>query len=108
MIEGSCHCGKVQWTFEGDAGSVTACNCTLCRRYGVLWAYDYQNQRIRLTGETASYVRADQKDPQLEILFCPACAGVAAWRALQADGRECASRPAGNRGGSAGRSFRRA
>jgi hypothetical protein len=41
MVEGSCHCGAVRWSFDGTPESATACNCTVCRRYGVLWAYDF-------------------------------------------------------------------
>ena len=33
--ERNLHCGVLHWSFEGDPGSVTACNCTLCRRYGM-------------------------------------------------------------------------
>ena len=87
MLHGSCHCGNANWTLEGDPGSITACNCTLCRRYGTLWAYDYEGERITLAGKTTSYVRADEKNPSLEILFCPACAGVVAWRSLHLDKR---------------------
>lgn len=89
MLTGTCHCGRARWTLQGDPGSVTACNCTLCRRYGVLWAYDYEGERIALHGATASYVRTDVSDPALEIVFCPTCAGVLAWRGLRlkADGR---------------------
>ncbi len=89
MLEGSCHCGKVRWTLEGDPGSVTICNCTLCRRYGALWAYDFEHGRICLTGPTQSYTRAEKQDPALEIIFCPSCAGVLAWRGLrlEEDGR---------------------
>lgn len=89
MLEGSCHCGKVRWTLEGDPGSVTICNCTLCRRYGALWAYDFEHGRIHLTGPTQTYTRAEKQDPALEIIFCPSCAGVVAWRGLrlQDDGR---------------------
>ena len=46
MLKGSCHCGAAGWTLEGDPGPATACNCTLCRRYGALWAYDYEGERI--------------------------------------------------------------
>ena len=87
MLDGSCHCGNAKWTLQGDPGSITACNCTLCRRYGTLWAYDYEGERITLAGKTASYVRADEKNPSLEILFCPTCAGVVAWRSLHLDKR---------------------
>jgi hypothetical protein len=85
MLTGSCHCGAAGWTLEGDPGAVTACNCTLCRRYGALWAYDYEGARIHLTGESASYARADMAEPELEIRFCPRCAGVVAWRGLSTD-----------------------
>jgi len=89
MVEGTCHCGDCSWTLEGDPGPVTACNCTLCRRYGALWAYDYVDERIRIHGAPASYVRRAKDDPALEILFCPTCAAVLSWRGLrrEADGR---------------------
>jgi len=83
MLTGTCHCGACHWTLEGDPGPVTACNCTLCRRYGALWAYDYENERIRVFGPTSSFVRRDEPDPSLEILFCPTCAGVLCWRGLK-------------------------
>jgi hypothetical protein len=82
MLEGSCHCGGVRWTLEGDPGSITACNCTLCRRYGALWAYDFEDERIRVFGPSSAYVRADKPDPVLEIRFCPTCANVVCWRSL--------------------------
>ena len=82
MLIGSCHCGKAGWTLEGDPGSITACNCTLCRRYGTLWAYDYEGERINTVGETASYTRASRDKSSLEILFCSACACVVSWRSL--------------------------
>lgn len=89
MLQGSCHCGRTSWTLEGDPGSITACNCTLCRRYGALWAYDYEGGRIFVEGETSSYRRPGKSDPALEMLFCATCAGVVAWRGLrlEADGR---------------------
>lgn len=89
MLTGSCHCGVVSWTLEGDPGSITACNCTLCRRYGALWAYDYENERIKLAGPTKTYTRPGKADPALEIHFCSTCGCVSAWRGLrlEEDGR---------------------
>ena len=89
MIEGTCHCGACHWTLEGETGSITACNCTLCRRYGALWAYDFVDGRIAVHGPVARYVRRDVSTPFLETLFCPTCACVLAWRGLHAeeDGR---------------------
>jgi hypothetical protein len=89
MLEGACHCGALRWSLEGDPGGITACNCTLCRRYGALWAYDYENERIRVSGPSAVYTRPEVRTPALEIHFCPTCGCVLCWRGLipEPDGR---------------------
>jgi hypothetical protein len=89
MLTGTCHCGAAHWTYDGDPGSVTACNCTLCRRYGTLWAYDFENEKIHVHGPTAAYTSRDAANPSLEILFCPTCGCVLSWRGLRLreDGR---------------------
>lgn len=79
MVEGSCHCGAVRWRFDGAPESVTACNCTICRPYGALWAYDWEDEGIRVAGATRAYVRGDS----IEFHFCPGCAGVAYRRGLE-------------------------
>lgn len=84
-LSGSCHCGATGWTLRGDPGSITACNCTLCRRYGALWAYDYENERIQVTGSTRAYTRRG-KPPALEIHFCMECGCVTHWRGTRVDG----------------------
>jgi hypothetical protein len=81
MIKGSCLCGAVHWSFAGQPDGATACNCTACRRYGVLWAYDYVNEGIQVTGPTRAFVRGKA----LEFHFCPTCGCVAFWRGLQLD-----------------------
>ena len=83
MIQGSCLCGAVRWDFEGEPEGATACNCTACRRYGTLWGYDYENERINVSGETRPYVRGKA----LEFHFCPSCGCMAFWRAQKTDER---------------------
>ena len=75
----------LSWQFDGDPGSATACNCTVCRRYGVLWAYDYEDERIHVSGPTEAYVRGEW----IGFHFCPTCGCVAYWRSLEPgkDGR---------------------
>lgn len=34
---GSCHCGKVTFEFEGTIGAAVECNCSICRRKGAIW-----------------------------------------------------------------------
>jgi hypothetical protein len=84
-LSGSCHCGDTGWTLTGDPGSITACNCTLCRRYGALWAYDYENERISVTGPTRIYTRKGKSKPSLEIHFCATCACVTHWLGREVD-----------------------
>jgi hypothetical protein len=86
MIEGSCHCGAVRWSFDGAPESATACNCTVCRRYGVLWAYDFQDERIHVSGATHAYTWGDQS---IGFHFCSNCGCIAYWRATKPrdDGR---------------------
>jgi len=57
MIEGSCHCGAVRWRFDADLDGATICNCTVCRRYGVLWAYGHEGEGIDVSGTTRPCVR---------------------------------------------------
>lgn len=84
-IHGACLCGAVHWQFDGVPDGATACNCTACRRYGVLWAYDYEGEGIRVSGRTQAFVRGTA----LEFHFCPTCGCVAFWRGLrrEAEGR---------------------
>jgi len=82
MLQGSCHCGEVKWKFDGNPEGATACNCTVCRRYGVLWAYGYEDEGIKITGETQAYVWGDKS---LGFHFCPNCGCIAYWRALQSN-----------------------
>lgn len=80
-IEGSCHCGNVRWRFAGEPEGATACNCTVCRRYGALWAYGHEGEGITVTGPTQKYLRGKW----VEFHFCPACGCVAFWRGQHED-----------------------
>ena len=48
MIESWCHCDAVRLEMESAPEEVTDCNCTICRRYGALWAY-YPLKDVRVT-----------------------------------------------------------
>ena len=79
MIEGSCLCGNVRWRFDGQPEGATACNCTACRRYGVLWAYDYMDAGIHVEGATQAFVRGKA----LAFHFCPTCGCITHWLGLR-------------------------
>ena len=85
MIEGSCLCGAVRFTFDATPEGATACNCTACRRYGALWIYGHEGVDVRVSGTTQSFVRGKA----LSFHFCPVCGCVVSWRGarLDEDGR---------------------
>jgi hypothetical protein len=85
MIEGSCHCGAVRWQFDVEPESATACNCTICRRYGTLWAYDLKGDRTQFSGPTRAYVRAAGAwgEPGVGFHFCVHCGSLTHYRALK-------------------------
>ena len=86
-MRGTCHCGGVSWTLDTPPQSVTACNCTICRRYGVLWGYGHIGDNIHTSGDTRTYRRRD--GGAIDFHFCPTCGCVTHYVATRAskDGR---------------------
>ena len=81
MIEASCHCGAIQFAVDAAPDTVNDCNCSICRRYGTLWAY-YQRPQVRFTAEngpTDIYMWGDQ---DLEFHRCRSCGCVTHWSAV--------------------------
>lgn len=82
MLEGTCHCGQVKWTYANPIESITACNCNLCRRYGALWAYGHLGEGISVSGGTSSYSHAKKHNG---FHFCSHCGCVAYYLANKKD-----------------------
>lgn len=82
ILQGACHCEAVKWNLNGAVDGITACNCTVCSRYGALWAYGYEGEEIHVTGETKTYARGRQN---LSFHFCSNCGCVAYWRLNKTD-----------------------
>ena len=76
MIQGNCHCKNISWKVNTEIDRITSCNCTVCSRYGSLWAYGYKDKNITVIGTTTEYTR-DEKS--LGFHFCPHCGCVAYW-----------------------------
>jgi hypothetical protein len=75
MVEASCECGAVRVEVETPPETVGDCNCSICRRYGALWAY-YPVTSVRVTGATTIYLRGDR---QLEFHHCAVCRCLTHW-----------------------------
>ncbi len=49
--------------------------------HGALWAYDHQDEGIRVSGTTHAYIRGEA----IEFHFCPVCGCIAFWRSRHRD-----------------------
>lgn len=78
MIQAACHCGAVTFEVEEAPSQVTDCNCSLCHKVGVLWAY-YPPAQVRIAGETVAYLQGDRT---LTSHHCPTCGCITHWRSL--------------------------
>lgn len=81
MLTGSCHCGAVQIEIPSKPRRLTSCNCSICRRYGTLWAY-YDSRRVRITARKNAI--ATYSWGRKSILFgrCSTCGCVTHWHAV--------------------------
>jgi hypothetical protein len=62
MIESTCHCGAVKLEILAAPETLTDCNCSICRRYGGLWAH-YSPKDVRVVageGATDGYSWGDK------------------------------------------------
>jgi len=48
-LTATCHCGAIQIHVRQLPRTVTSCNCSICRRYGALWAY-YKPSSVTIKG----------------------------------------------------------
>jgi hypothetical protein len=78
MIRASCHCGAVSLEIDAAPVEVTDCNCSICRRYGVLWAYYplAQVRQLPADAETDVYMWDDRA---IGFHRCRACGCVTHW-----------------------------
>ena len=78
MIEATCHCGLVHLEVAQAPEAVNECTCSICRRYGTLWAY-YSPTLVHLTpptGATDIYMWGDRI---LEFHRCKQCGCITHW-----------------------------
>lgn len=68
----SCHCGAVTIELQRPIRKLTKCNCSICRRYGALWAYQ-QRKSIQVTAENDALRAYRWGEGQLEFFHCCNC-----------------------------------
>jgi hypothetical protein len=83
MITVSCHCGSVSLEIEIAPSEVTECNCSICRRYGVLWAY-YSPKQVHVQPAEAAADTYMWGRRSIAFHRCPNCGCVSHWAAVDA------------------------
>lgn len=78
MVRASCHCGSVRLDIEAAPSEVTGCNCSICRRYGGLWAY-YPPDRVRVSPPDLPTDVYMWDDRSIEFHRCRHCGCVSHW-----------------------------
>lgn len=79
MAKGSCLCGAVRFTVEGELAPGDACHCTMCRRQsGHYWA-STNVPRDRLTVTGMENVTWFQSSGKVRRGFCATCGSVLFW-----------------------------
>jgi hypothetical protein len=72
MLTASCHCGAVRLEIARKPRQLTDCNCSICRRYGALWAY-YTRKTVHIIcapDALSAYVWGNKT---LEFYRCTTC-----------------------------------
>jgi len=95
ITEGRCHCGAVHWRFKGEIPDATVCNCTICRRTGALWAYDFVDEAIHVSAPPDGLTFYIWGSRSLAYEFCATCKNLVSWRAT-APGKDGRTRIAVN------------
>lgn len=72
MYTASCHCGKVSLELQKKPRKLTQCNCSLCRRYGPLWAY-FQRKWVRVLASRKQLDVYSWRDRRFEFFRCATC-----------------------------------
>jgi hypothetical protein len=85
VITAACHCGSVRIELARLPRTVTECNCSICRRYGTLWAYyKAKDVRVRATrGSTSAYAWGERA---IRFVRCKECGCVTHWEPIKRSG----------------------
>jgi hypothetical protein len=83
MIAATCHCGAVRIEVRRRPRMLTNCNCSICRRYGVLWAY-YKASSVKVIAKRGATESYSWGRKSLSFVRCGACGCVMSWIRLKA------------------------
>ncbi len=83
-IQGTCLCQAVTLGATRLPRQVTQCNCSVCRRYGTLWAY-YRRSAVTITAARGALAHYSVRARGLKFVRCQACGCVICWDSRSKD-----------------------
>src|SRR4051794_304960 len=83
-LQSTCHCGRIQITLPSRPTELNECHCTVCYKYGAMWAYfdpDTVDVTVADSATLEGYIRSDE-DGEGDISFnrCSHCGCMMTWR----------------------------
>lgn len=87
--QGSCHCGQIRFSVEGDFESAVECNCSHCSRKGYLLAF-VPREQFAMQSDAAALSTYTFNKHAIQHHFCPRC-GCAPFAFGTAQGKPMAS-----------------
>lgn len=82
MLTATCHCGAVSVAVPRKPRRLTSCNCSICRRYGTLWAY-YKASEVKVAGARRATHGYSWGDKDLRFVRCANCGCIMLWEATR-------------------------
>ena len=85
MLKATCHCGAVTIEVPRKPRRLTSCNCSICRRYGTLWAY-YKMAEVKVSHARGAVDEYAWGDKSLKFVRCAKCGCITHWAAMRPTG----------------------
>ena len=83
MIRTTCHCGAVSIAIPRQPEALTNCDCSICRRYGPLWAY-FQNDEVETHAAPEATQEYSWGKKSIAFVRCRTCGCITHWKPLKA------------------------
>ena len=74
-LTATCHCGSIRIHVARAPRTLTSCNCSLCRRYGALWAY-YSARSVRIEARKGTLASYSWRNRVRAYFHCRKCGSV--------------------------------
>jgi hypothetical protein len=81
MLTATCHCGALRIEVPRKPRTLTDCNCSICRRYGTLWAY-YKASTVRVHGAPRARGGYSWGRKELRFVRCGTCGCITHWEPM--------------------------